>query len=467
MSADTATVSPTVRLTAYRPPSRTGAGFAILIRRGGSLRFGAGISPWSIRQVDHMNLSRTSGVQLHPTSLPSGRLGPDAYAWVDWLAEAGQTWWQMLPLGPPDEHDSPYKSASAFAASPKLLGDPAAPVTRCRAARLPRAGRGLDRGLARVRGRGRARRPGALRPRVARAARLRRRARREADRRHPDLRRRAAPPTSSRTRRSSSPAPWPACRRTPSPTRASCGATRSMTGRALRRQGYAWWTARFKRVFELFDLARIDHFRGFVAYWAVPADAEYALEGAWKRGPGRAPFDAARAALGELPLIAEDLGVITPPVTRLRESLGLPGMSVLQFGFTPAERHTVHVPENNSREPGRLHRHPRQRHDPRLVRVDHAAQRAHGRRLPRRATGSPTPSSHWALIRLVFASPGGDRDDPDPGRARARLRGPHEPAGQRRRVGLAARRAAWSRTSRSACARRARRPGRLHGSLGR
>src|SRR4051794_6044051 len=104
MSADTATVSPTVRLTAYRPPSRTGAGFAILIRCGRSLRFGAGISPWSIRQRHPMNLPRSSGVQLHPTSLPSGRLGRDAYAWVDWLAEAGQSWWQMLPLGPPDEH---------------------------------------------------------------------------------------------------------------------------------------------------------------------------------------------------------------------------------------------------------------------------------------------------------------------------------------------------------------------------
>src|SRR3954447_19433244 len=141
MSADTATWSPTVRLTAYRPLSRTGAGFAILIRRGRSLRFGAGISrgvnhrraaasrtPRS-RQVDHMNLSRSSGVQLHPTSLPGGRLGPDAFAWIDWLADAGQTWWQMLPLAPPDEHGSPYKSASAFAASPALLAEPAAPVS--------------------------------------------------------------------------------------------------------------------------------------------------------------------------------------------------------------------------------------------------------------------------------------------------------------------------------------------------
>src|SRR5215213_610919 len=74
-----------------------------------------------------MNLPRSSGVQLHPTSLPSGRLGPEAHAFVDWLADAGQSWWQMLPLGPPDRHASPYKAASAFAAWPGLLGEPEAP----------------------------------------------------------------------------------------------------------------------------------------------------------------------------------------------------------------------------------------------------------------------------------------------------------------------------------------------------
>src|SRR4051794_28303686 len=130
MSAETATVSPTVRLTAYRPLSRTGAGFAILIWLGRSLRFGAGISSREYPQVDHMNLARSSGVQLHPTSLPSGRLGPDAYAWVDWLADAGQTWWQMLPLGPPDKHGSPYKAASAFASWPGLLDKPRASVSK-------------------------------------------------------------------------------------------------------------------------------------------------------------------------------------------------------------------------------------------------------------------------------------------------------------------------------------------------
>ena len=112
--------------------------------------------PWSIRQVDHMNLSRTSGVQLHPTSLPSGRLGPEAYAWVDWLAAAGQTWWQMLPLAPPDEHGSPYKSASAFAASPHAAGRSGrAGLAPPSARRSASSAVGLDRGLDRVRGRGR------------------------------------------------------------------------------------------------------------------------------------------------------------------------------------------------------------------------------------------------------------------------------------------------------------------------
>ena len=93
----------------------------------------------------------------------------------------------------------------------------------------------------------------------------------------------------------------------------------------MRSTGYRWWIERFRRTFELFDAARVDHFRGFVAYWAVPRDAETALEGSWRRGPGRELFDAVAAELGALPLIAEDLGVITKAVDRLRERLGLPG----------------------------------------------------------------------------------------------------------------------------------------------
>ena len=79
--------------------------------------------PWLIHTDPDSAIA--SGVQLHPTSLPGGRLGREAYAFVDWLAGAGQSWWQMLPLGPPDRYGSPYKAKSAFAAWPGLLAEPA------------------------------------------------------------------------------------------------------------------------------------------------------------------------------------------------------------------------------------------------------------------------------------------------------------------------------------------------------
>jgi len=99
------------------------------------------------------------------------------------------------------------------------------------------------------------------------------------------------------------------------------------------RDGYAWWTQRVRHTFELVDIARIDHFRGFAACWEIPADEITAINGHWKEGPGAALFDAVFAALGELPIIAEDLGVITPDVDALRRHLGFPGMCVLQFAF--------------------------------------------------------------------------------------------------------------------------------------
>jgi 4-alpha-glucanotransferase len=119
---------------------------------------------------------------------------------------------------------------------------------------------------------------------------------------------------------------------------------------ALRSRRYGWWTERLRRTFEMFDLARIDHFRAFVAYWAVPEGDSDARNGSWKRGPGRALFEHAATSLGlpvdGLPLLAEYLGVITPPVDRLRQSLDLPGMRVLQFGFDPSDPHGPHRPEN-------------------------------------------------------------------------------------------------------------------------
>jgi len=98
-------------------------------------------------------------------------------------------------------------------------------------------------------------------------------------------------------------------------------------------EDYAWWARRVKRALDHADVFRIDHFRGFAAYWEVPASCPTAMEGRWVPGPGRALFDAITAALGELPIVAEDLGVITPDVTALREACGFPGMCVLQFAF--------------------------------------------------------------------------------------------------------------------------------------
>ena len=113
-----------------------------------------------------------------------------------------------------------------------------------------------------------------------------------------------------------------------------------------RATGYRWWTERFRRTFELVDIARLDHFRGFVAYWTIPEGHKTAQHGRWRRGPGAKPFRAAEAELGRLAVIAEDLGVITPPVHRLRDELGFPGMVVLQWAFG-GPLTNPHRPENH------------------------------------------------------------------------------------------------------------------------
>jgi len=295
-----------------------------------------------------VKLPRSSGVQLHPTSLPGGRLGPEAHAWVDWLADSGQTFWQMLPLGPPDRYGSPYKAKSAFAAWPGLLAEPRAPVTKAQELEFREREASWIEDWARAAG------PGAVADQVRfdrewSALRAHAEARGvrligdvpiyvapgSADQRaHPELFRGDAvagtPPDAFTDKGQLWGNPlydWP----------------------ALQRRGYRWWIARLARTFALYDLARIDHFRGFVAYWAVPSGARHALGGRWRRGPGRAVFDAAGAALGEaLPLIAEDLGVITPAVERLRDDLGLPGMVVLQFGFNPGDPRSPHDVANHA-----------------------------------------------------------------------------------------------------------------------
>ncbi len=106
---------------------------------------------------------------------------------------------------------------------------------------------------------------------------------------------------------------------------------------AMRADGYAWWVRRLRAAFELYDIVRIDHFRGFEAYWEVPGDDTTAINGRWVPGPGLALFDALADALGPLAIVAENLGVITPAVEELREQVGFPGMSVLQFAFSPGD----------------------------------------------------------------------------------------------------------------------------------
>ncbi len=99
------------------------------------------------------------------------------------------------------------------------------------------------------------------------------------------------------------------------------------------REGFAWWIERIRRSFELVDILRIDHFRGFAAHWEIPASEPTAIRGRWVSAPGEALFAAISAALGPLPIIAEDLGVITPDVVALRRKYQLPGMCILQFAW--------------------------------------------------------------------------------------------------------------------------------------
>ena len=282
---------------------------------------------------------------MHPTSLPGGRLGEEAYRFVDWLAAAGQSWWQVLPLGPPDDVGSPYASSSAFAASPALLAEPrarvdeadveefvarhsfwagdwtafAGPRALAHQVRFDREWSAL-RAYARQRG---VRIIGDVPIYVAGGS---------ADHvAHPELFQEgevAGAPPDALNRLGQH---W---------------GNPLYDWRIHRATGYRWWIERFRRTFEVVDVARLDHFRGFVAYWAIPEGHKTAQHGRWRRSPGAELFNAVAAELGELPVIAEDLGVITPPVHRLRDELGFPGMVVLHWAFG-GPRTNPHRPENH------------------------------------------------------------------------------------------------------------------------
>ena len=106
---------------------------------------------------------------------------------------------------------------------------------------------------------------------------------------------------------------------------------------AMKKTDYSWWVKRIAHMLKLVDYVRIDHFRGFEAYWSIPFGQDTAINGAWVDGPKHDLFNAINRQLGKLPLIAEDLGVITDGVRALRDDFNFPGMKVLQFAFDPGE----------------------------------------------------------------------------------------------------------------------------------
>jgi 4-alpha-glucanotransferase len=367
---------------------------------------------------------RQSGILLHPTSLPGrygiGELGEEALRFVDFLAGAGQSLWQVLPLGPTGYGDSPYQCFSAFAGNPLLVSLDAlaeegllsdrdlrrasfpeatvdyGAVMAFKKPLLAKAFAAFATGAAPSRrdaflafcrqevswlddfalfmalkeGHGGAawhtwdqalvtREPGALAAaRLTHAEaigcvqltqylffeqweRVRARARERGIRVMGDIPIFVAHDSSDVWARPDlftlGADGTPALQAGVPPDYFS--ATGQLWGNplyrwdALERSGFAWWIERFRATFRLFDSVRLDHFRGFEAYWEIPGGETTAVNGRWVKAPGRRLFDAVQAALGPLAVVAENLGVITPEVEALRERYGWPGMAILQFAF--------------------------------------------------------------------------------------------------------------------------------------
>jgi 4-alpha-glucanotransferase len=379
-------------------------------------------------------MHRTSGILLHPTSLPGpygiGDLGPAAYGFVDFLAEAGQGLWQMLPLGPTGYHDSPYQCTSAFAGNPLLISpelmrdagwiEPAEAVPP----ELAVAPERVDFGAVHRHKRALLRQASArfhadadatqraeyVRFCEANAGWLEDFALYAAIKGDSDFRGWTDWPEPLALREPDALARWADAHRAEIELQRFCqfafrhqwralrayahargvrligdipifvahdsaevwthrewfwldskgrstviagvppdyfSATGQRWGNPLYRwdalaaDGYRFWVERLRQTLDLVDLVRIDHFRGFAAYWEVPAQEATALNGHWVPGPGmdlfRVLFDGLGDRVGEhLPLIAEDLGVITDDVIALRDALALPGMAILQMAFEDA-----------------------------------------------------------------------------------------------------------------------------------
>jgi 4-alpha-glucanotransferase len=372
---------------------------------------------------------RAAGVILHPTSLPGpspiGDLGGEAERFLGWAAAAGQSIWQVLPLGPTGPGNSPYSGISTRAGNPLLIdvssgAHPARPpigrVDYAAAARqkepLLRAswdsarrdpsGRDalaafraaasqadwlddwtLFASLKRAHGgapwtewepalRGRdpaaleeARR--ALRDEIDYQAYLQWLFFRQWERVREAARERGVailgdiPIYVARDSADVWAAPeWFRLDAEFRPTEVAgvppdyFSATGQLWGNPLYRwdrmeaDGFSWWIRRLRAELSRFDLVRLDHFRGFASFWVVPGGAATATEGHWEEGPGMGFFDAARAALGGLPFIAEDLGIVGDDVRTLLRATALPGMRVMQFGFDSpdSQHHPARYPEH-------------------------------------------------------------------------------------------------------------------------
>jgi 4-alpha-glucanotransferase len=344
-----------------------------------------------------VNENRTSGILLHPTSLPGpngiGELGKEAFRFADWLASAGQGVWQVLPLGPTGYGESPYQLFSAFAGNPLLISleglveqglldaaelknAPSFPQARVDFEQvMPWKNHLLRLAFARARKTGREPICNHWLDEYSRFMALKeanggtawtewdasRQARQDDIEFHcfvqAEFQRQWCELKSYCAERGirilgdvpiyvagDSADVWahPELFRLDAVSGVPpdyFSATGQLWGNPLYRwdvlesSGYRWWVDRMRAAFEMFDIVRLDHFRGFQAYWEVPAGEKTAINGRWVQGPGPELFRVLERELGKLPLIAENLGVITPEVEAIREAFGFPGMAILQFAF--------------------------------------------------------------------------------------------------------------------------------------
>ena len=317
-------------------------------------------TPWLMAKV---------GILCHISSLPGGKLGPDAFTFVDLLADAGVTVWQVLPLNPPDIHGSPYASTSAFAnnvsmCDPTYDADPDDETVR---AWLKLNAHwawdwGLYDALKEAHGEKpwftwpaplRDREPEAIAAAMARfmpqvRGRILNQVRFQRD--WAILRHYAAergvqlfgdlPIFVAKDSADVWVRPHlfqeDVVAGVPPDAFSEDGqrwGTLLYDWAAHEAEDWTWWRMRMDRICSQFDLVRIDHFRAFEAAWAIPAEAATARDGAWQPAPGMALLRPLLDIAGATEIIAEDLGIIPPEVTELRREAGLKGMSVLQFGF--------------------------------------------------------------------------------------------------------------------------------------